>query len=512
MAGKPFLSLSMIVKNEETSLAACLASARALCDELVVVDTGSTDRTVEIARAHGARVFTFAWCDDFAAARNFALDRTTGQWVLHLDADEVAVAEPRRLRAELAAQAPEVRFLRVPVRSPWPDGIGCDEHPARRLFRREPRVRWQRRIHENITNLDGETPEQESTCRSLRVDHDGYRDTADRRGKGKLDRNIRLLTREILERPDDVVAHFYLAREYASQGENQKALQICQQILSRWSTRLQPFFEDAIRCQAMRSASACGETTLLVELGKPGEDRAEGSELPFLLGRAYLQAGELDAAERNFRRALALEGSRTGFQATEGTGTWRPLLELGTVAWRRGQSDEAMAQWHAALKVAPENPAVHLAVGKGLLLVGRHAEAAERLTRALEMKPDLHEAQLRLSEIDLAAGDQQAAYDRLQQLLDAHPDVPDHWHWLGSLLMELDQAGAAVEVLGAAIDRHQQHAPIYVALGAALEKLGRHEDAVNAFALAAAIDPKSDAARAGLGVAAYHRDQAGGAR
>src|SRR5687767_11282614 len=136
---RPFLSLSMIVKNEEAALDACLRSARALCDELVVVDTGSTDRTVEIAERHGARVLHFAWCDDFAAARNFALDHTNGEWVLHLDADETAIeAAPGALRAELAAQPAEVHFLRVPVRSPWPDGVNSDEHPARRLFRRLP--------------------------------------------------------------------------------------------------------------------------------------------------------------------------------------------------------------------------------------------------------------------------------------------------------------------------------------------------------------------------------------
>src|SRR5262245_57509130 len=98
---RPLLSLTMIVRNEEESLDRCLASARGLADELIVVDTGSTDRTVEIARAHGASVHHFKWCDDFAAARNVALRHATGQWCLHLDADEwVVEAEAGALRAE----------------------------------------------------------------------------------------------------------------------------------------------------------------------------------------------------------------------------------------------------------------------------------------------------------------------------------------------------------------------------------------------------------------------------
>src|SRR5262245_58295328 len=77
---RPLLSLTMIVRNEEEHLDRCLASVREVADELIVVDTGSTDRTVEIARAHGARVYFFELCDDFAAARNVALRHATGHW------------------------------------------------------------------------------------------------------------------------------------------------------------------------------------------------------------------------------------------------------------------------------------------------------------------------------------------------------------------------------------------------------------------------------------------------
>ncbi|MEE9126774.1 MAG: glycosyltransferase family 2 protein, partial [Planctomycetota bacterium] len=79
---EPRISLCMIVKDEESFLDACLRSAAPCVDDMVIVDTGSTDRTVEIAEAHGAMVFHFEWCDDFAAARNFALEHATGDWVL----------------------------------------------------------------------------------------------------------------------------------------------------------------------------------------------------------------------------------------------------------------------------------------------------------------------------------------------------------------------------------------------------------------------------------------------
>ena len=86
-AQNPTLSLCMIVRDAERSLAPALASARPFVDEIVVVDTGSRDGTRDVAREFSARLFEFAWCDDFSAARNHSLEQATGDWILWLDAD-----------------------------------------------------------------------------------------------------------------------------------------------------------------------------------------------------------------------------------------------------------------------------------------------------------------------------------------------------------------------------------------------------------------------------------------
>ena len=83
------LSVCMIVKNEEKTLARCLYSIKDIADEIVVVDTGSTDKTTDIAQEFGAKVFSLDWKDDFSAARNFSLEKATGAWILIIDADEV---------------------------------------------------------------------------------------------------------------------------------------------------------------------------------------------------------------------------------------------------------------------------------------------------------------------------------------------------------------------------------------------------------------------------------------
>src|SRR5690242_19447443 len=98
-AARPFISACLIVKNEEDNLARCLGSVASAVDEIVLVDTGSTDRTVEIAEQFGARVFHFTWCDDFSAARNESLRHARGEWILWVDGDdELVEAQPDALR------------------------------------------------------------------------------------------------------------------------------------------------------------------------------------------------------------------------------------------------------------------------------------------------------------------------------------------------------------------------------------------------------------------------------
>jgi glycosyltransferase involved in cell wall biosynthesis len=116
------LTITLIVRNEEATLGRCLDSVRGLADEIVVVDTGSTDGTREIAASYGARLVDFAWCDDFAAARNESLRQATGRWVLWLDADEYF---DDRNRAKVKALLSECSVFSVQC------SAGADDRPLK---------------------------------------------------------------------------------------------------------------------------------------------------------------------------------------------------------------------------------------------------------------------------------------------------------------------------------------------------------------------------------------------
>ncbi len=188
-------SASMIVRNEEQFLEGCLESIKDVVDEIVIVDTGSTDRSREIAARYGARVFDFPWQGDFAAARNESLGRCRGQWILYIDADErlrpARKEEVRRILSDTKTAVYTVRF--------HPIG-GYTAYKEYRIFRNDPRIRFRNTIHETIfpsievfMEENGMGP---GDC-TLAMDHIGYDgDLLQKHG-----RNLPLLIKQIENEP-----------------------------------------------------------------------------------------------------------------------------------------------------------------------------------------------------------------------------------------------------------------------------------------------------------------------
>lgn len=138
------ISLCMIVRNEEAVLDRCLESAADLVDEIVIVDTGSTDATKEIARQFTDKLFDFPWVDDFAAARNFSFDQASGDYCMWLDADDV-IEEPdrARFRAMREQLLPEADVVMMPYHTAFdPQGQPTFTYYRERVVRNEARFRW----------------------------------------------------------------------------------------------------------------------------------------------------------------------------------------------------------------------------------------------------------------------------------------------------------------------------------------------------------------------------------
>jgi glycosyltransferase involved in cell wall biosynthesis/Flp pilus assembly protein TadD len=313
----PSLSVCLIVRNEERHLARCLASVRGLADEIVVVDTGSTDATVAIAREHGARVYEYAWQDDFSRARNFSIDQATGDWILSLDADEsIARRDHDVIRATMAEEGLDAEFVpqrhyydstAVPVG--WQAGSGGYEegepYPGfldvfcRRLFRNRPWLRFQKPVHEELLSIDAARPLRQRQGAWV-IHHYGKLAGAERlreKGEGYL----RIGQQKAAAHPGDPQAHFELGIQYAELERPAEAIACFRQTLA-----LSPRFRDALLRLALCQNSVQdyrGALTTLRRAERAMPDRAD--EVAFNEGNAHLGLADLRAAEAAYRRSLA---------------------------------------------------------------------------------------------------------------------------------------------------------------------------------------------------------------
>lgn len=217
---RPRLSLCMIVRDAERTIARALASVRPFVDELIVVDTGSSDRTRALAMQGGAQVFNFRWCDDFSAARNCSLERATGDWILWMDADDELLAESGPELQILMAGCPDrdaAFWITVEEVVAQPRGRSARvvRHAHAKLLPRHPAIRFRYRIHEQVAPAIRELglPIRRS---SVIVRHLADRSAAAEAARS--DRNLRLALLDLDERPNDpfvwlTVGSTYLFRE-----------------------------------------------------------------------------------------------------------------------------------------------------------------------------------------------------------------------------------------------------------------------------------------------------------
>ena len=345
------LSAAMIVRNEERFLAGCLGSLAGLVDEIVVVDTGSTDRSRDIAAAHGARVHHHTWRDDFSAARNDALDHAVGDWVLYIDADErVRPYDRLRLQQELADPALCATTVRFHPRT------GYTAYPEHRLFRRDPRIRFRGAIHETMMpDIHTLVATAQARCGSsgLTIDHLGY----DGDQSHKLARNLTLLEKEVRVSPRRMYLWWHLGTVYRDLGRIAEAE-------AAWQTGIdlarhaQPSPPEASLCfvELIRRRLDCGDDAMAL-LHEAIALHPEDPFLHWLMSQALLAAGRYDDAVSIFERLAAIDPETlvTAFAYDRRVLGAGALAEAGQWAFRLGRWRDSEAFFRRAEWRCPDN-------------------------------------------------------------------------------------------------------------------------------------------------------------
>jgi glycosyltransferase involved in cell wall biosynthesis len=212
----PTLSLCMIVKDEESCLARCLESVKGLVDEMIVVDTGSTDKTVEVAKSYGAKVYRHPWENDFSKHRNQSLSYATGEWIFQLDADEALFMEDRDLLRD-TIKAGEADYYHLRFYDMKKDGSIHGTFYLIRLFRNGMGMCYERKVHNQLC------PQGRGAYSAIRIRHYGY-DLSPEKMEAKHIRTTTLLKQMLAANPEDAYSIYQLSSSYSLHHEYDKAV------------------------------------------------------------------------------------------------------------------------------------------------------------------------------------------------------------------------------------------------------------------------------------------------
>lgn len=494
------VSACMIVKNEEKHLERCLKSIRGHVDEIVIVDTGSTDRTLEIAAKFDAKIGHFEWIGDFAAARNESLRLATGRWALWVDADE-ELAEHSWASIREGVIRPHFGAYYIQIDNYMSDGTtSLYTHCPVRLFQLRNGVEFTGRIHEQVMPSITRLGLESATLENAKIRHYGYQPET-MKEKNKSDRAISMLEREVRESPQDAFHWFNLANAYCVADRLEDALHA-----ARMSLR------------TIRPNNSFGSVTYhiiqgtLCALGKPEESLAAAEECrkhgfftilnQFEYAHALLLAGRLAEALEQVEICFTMPWG-PGMTGDYGIVTHKTHHLKSMILAALGRYEEALELCNFVLSVAPDFTASQFVQATALEKLERFDEAEPIYTGLLDAREYRGRACRGLAHCALARQDVGAAMSFLERAI-AENDRDAHvWHeW-----MTLFEENGSPEAKVAAFERfgktHSPSAPILVNWGRALGQVGRVEEAVAKFVQAAQQDPKEASAFFNLGDLLY---------
>jgi GT2 family glycosyltransferase/tetratricopeptide (TPR) repeat protein len=375
------ISLCMIVKNEERVLADALRSAEPFFAEIIVVDTGSTDRTREIAVAAGASVFDFPWTDSFSEARNESLKHASGRWIFWMDADDTLPWESgEALVDSVLTAARDVAAFVVPVQfvedtDPSGKRIFGTRVDHVKLFRNIPGLEFEGRIHEQILpSLRAHGGHQIARCSAV-VLHSGY-DTSVAGQKKKRERDFHLLKLELRERGHHPFVLFNIGMTYHYIGEHVRAVRWLKRCL-RYSPQTESHVRKAyvllaVSLRELDRPDECIET-LKLGLTAVGAD----PELSFQMGLTLAASGNWSDARTHYEAVLSSDTSDHFSSCDTGILSYKTFHNLAVACLAEGAYNDAKGWWEKAVESAPGfSPSAidlfHAAVEHGDIATARH--------------------------------------------------------------------------------------------------------------------------------------------
>lgn len=424
-APHPRLSVCIIVKDEADLLARCLDSIAPAADELVVVDTGSSDGSVGVARSRGAKVTTTRWRDDFSHARNVSIDNASGVWILWLDADDV-VPEASLVRIKELKREQTDKVYGMVVRNQKSDGTGTEFIQAR-MFPNRPDIRFEGRIHEQMMPSALRLGMQ-MVPTDVVVEHHGYADEESIRRKAL--RNIEMLLGEFSDaRPDPVLA-IEIADACTIVGDSENAGVWYEKVL------------DIDRCEetvpTIASQAHMGLGNILNEkrnyesaaqhFVKAAQLCPERTDVLYCLAVSQEFSGKPVEAVDTLQRILGMPVKAVQVGVNFRQTRIKAILRLGRILRELGRTDDLRTLCEAAVEEIPDRPEIRNMVGTALYQQGKMVEALHVFEQSLKIALQGNiDAYVGLCVVYLKAGRGEVAQQTIANIEQAFASHPRFW-------------------------------------------------------------------------------------
>ena len=479
------ISACLIVKNEEAVLEKCLASLQGIVDEIVVVDTGSTDRTMEIARRFGAIEGYFEWIKDFSAARNHALSLATGEWALWIDADEQL--DPTCLdEFEKAVCRPHIGGFSIEIVNYLDEGGTVTEfvHSPTRLFRRLPGVEFSEPIHEQITPSLINLGLPWTPLPAARIHHDGYREELVK-SKDKVKRTLEMLEKAVASNPNDPFQLFNLANTQFVAKTYQQAAETAEKCIRNIAAAGADYGSSAFQIWAT-ALDMDGRSEEAVKVCELCATTAYGGIVnEYLWSIALYNLNRYDEAHAAVDRCLALTWPEN-FVGDKAIADFRRYGHKAMIFSAQENWKEALAWYDETLARQPGYPAALLGRGNALVQLNRLNDAELTYRMALSNPATRWDAERGLGIVAGARGDYAAAGRHYKSAWDANPNDLTVWESWAFALIKMGDPVTPFEML-------KKYRPLDAGLlmkwADALAGASRLEEALSCFREAMALAP-----------------------
>ncbi|MBN1213695.1 MAG: tetratricopeptide repeat protein [candidate division Zixibacteria bacterium] len=485
------LSACLMVKDEEELLPGCLDSVRDWVDEIIIVDTGSTDRTIEIAESYGAKIFHQPWEGNFSKHRNYSIEQATCDWILIIDADERICQEDVPLLVEHLnrGQAP---IIAINVYNVYRDKNQSTTFlPSERLFRRELNLRYDGIVH-NQLKLPAGVPILKT---GVKLEHLGYDLTPEKMEK-KMARSRALLEKQLEENQDNAFALFNLAQLYRSGYDGFK--EVNAPLVFKWAGRAVEI-TDPENLKERHIHLMCLDQLAWTHFYMKNYDKAldysrralrikpNYLDPLLLLGHIHSQLKEYRKAEEAYQNYLKAQAVFDPSSETESIILIHPdsranaYYSLGLMAEMQEKFDDAKKYYRETLKVNPEFLEANTLLGKLYLKDNEFTEAEKYFLKQLASGNQSKEAALGVAYIHLQQKDYSQARRYYREALEMDPEDPVTLSRYGEFCLVAGSEEEALELFQRAVQRGGSNENIKKRMADTYLKTGRYDEAINLY-------------------------------